>query len=769
MELMVEEGPIAYFEVRRTRQGSDDVREESIEICGNKQLYLGRNADLCDRWWEDLDLSRVHLRIHCIVYDKNPSSPVPPSVYATDLSTLGTYLKKRPNAYASASNDHGILMGKGSSFLLENGDELRLSETLTLTYYEYTPAVDFTLTFTQERERQMFSTQYRITGRLLGSGAFGNVLVAVHQQTQRQLACKIVNLQSLYRGSQTSEADLRLPLSKHHQYTSKIEPRKRLPTQIIRCCREVTILQDLVHPNIISIEKVFYSTNTLYIFEELVTGGDLFSYLENKGGRLGDVETAVIVRQILKGIQYLHSLDIVHRDLKPENILMTSLEDGGRIVITDFGNARILPESQSMVACKKRMFSMVGTYGFAAPEIARRRSNHNSEGYSKPVDLWSIGCITTVLLSGTLLLANRYASNDIDFSPESVQRVSPLWDIRIIDDIYDPTWRRIGYRPKDFIKKLLMLREEDRLTASEALAHEWFSNAGHAPEFEALYERSIKDWKPRRETHQLVEELQEPVLRPKWRGNLSFSSAHLRDPASRTSEESTLLQSQDMLVKRSEGIASQMPGGKIPQQSCHEQVLDLLEPEERVQPHNLDSRFASEPSFVLNDQEPQASGMYSTYGRAENTYMSMNDTNEVEDSMPVIFPPGYVRRRPSATQLDSSMIFERPPHDDDLDSPYIQVPQSSNTAGLPRGSYGNHAQSLEADSSIVYETPMDNNGRHTHAPESEPVLPYERPVKVAYKRRREQHIPLPSYADMFLNSQRASQVNAGCRKRRFPN
>lgn len=107
------------------------------------------------------------------------------------------------------------------------------------------------------------------------------------------------------------------------------------------------------------------------MFQELVTGGDLFSYLEYKGGRLYDVEAAVVIRQVLKGVEYLHSQNIVHRDLKPDNILMTSLDDGARVVITDFGNARLLPKDDSISGSKpvfgKRMHSLVGTLEYAAP------------------------------------------------------------------------------------------------------------------------------------------------------------------------------------------------------------------------------------------------------------------------------------------------------------------------------------------------------------------------------------------------------------------
>lgn len=82
-----------------------------------------------------------------------------------------------------------------------------------------------------------------------------------------------------------------------------------------------------------------------------MTAGDLFSFIQYKGGKLGDIESAVIVRQVLMALNYLHDRDIVHRDLKPDNILMTSLADGGRVVLTDFGCAKLVKSTVQLEDC----------------------------------------------------------------------------------------------------------------------------------------------------------------------------------------------------------------------------------------------------------------------------------------------------------------------------------------------------------------------------------------------------------------------------------
>ena len=95
--------------------------------------------------------------------------------------------------------------------------------------------------------------------------------------------------------------------------------------------------------------------------QDIVTAGDLFSYIESKNGKLLEVEAAVIIRQVLVALCFLHENKIVHRDIKPDNILMTSLAAGCRVVLTDFGAARRIQGK-----CH-RMSTMVGTHEYAAP------------------------------------------------------------------------------------------------------------------------------------------------------------------------------------------------------------------------------------------------------------------------------------------------------------------------------------------------------------------------------------------------------------------
>ncbi|UPX12609.1 Non-specific serine/threonine protein kinase [Ascochyta rabiei] len=458
-------------------------------------------------WHDDLTISREHLRIHCILYEQDPISDIAPFVYATDLSTNGTHMKKS-NAECTGSQGRGVLMGKNGTFLLDDGDELQLSETVTLIYHSFGTVRKSVLTQTQERERAILSSRYLVTGRLLGEGGYGKVLIGIDQKTQRQLACKIINLEKLY--NRRTMAHLYMPTSE--EQTGSSQAINQLPDNVHSCFREFDILKDLSHPNIVHIQKVFWSQSTIYMFQELVTGGDLFSYIEYKHGRISSIESAVIIRQILKGVQYLHDQDIVHRDLKPDNILMTSLDSGARVVITDFGNARFLPNLKTQDDSRsnklKRMFSLVGTLEYTAPEI--HKANHaipSHYGYSLSVDMWSIGSITAAILTGEQIFGCRQNDSFEEDPRRVIIKLAAQCDLSILDDEFHPLWGPIAQAPKDFIKRLLVLEEEDRMSASEALDHIWFTHPYMAAEFDAQYERSTRDWTPRHKDDQLIEQI----------------------------------------------------------------------------------------------------------------------------------------------------------------------------------------------------------------------------------------------------------------------
>lgn len=118
--------------------------------------------------------------------------------------------------------------------------------------------------------------------------------------------------------------------------------------------------------------------------------------------------------------------------------------------------------------------------------------------------MWSIGVIAAILLTGESIFAQYLDHNREDFDAR-VMRAAAECDLGVID--WGQGWRSIGSMPKDLIKKLLVLDETRRLTASEAVKHIWFTHKRYRVEINALYQLCTKDWHPRRKIFRLVEKL----------------------------------------------------------------------------------------------------------------------------------------------------------------------------------------------------------------------------------------------------------------------
>jgi calcium/calmodulin-dependent protein kinase I len=103
---------------------------------------------------------------------------------------------------------------------------------------------------------------------------------------------------------------------------------------------EIKVLSELKHPNIIKLEDVFETNDRIFIVMELMSGGELFDYVVEKG-TLSELEASRIVRKITSAIALMHSLGIIHRDLKPENLLLTSKGADAEVKLIDFGLAKV--------------------------------------------------------------------------------------------------------------------------------------------------------------------------------------------------------------------------------------------------------------------------------------------------------------------------------------------------------------------------------------------------------------------------------------------
>ncbi|XP_063170403.1 death-associated protein kinase 2 [Candoia aspera] len=215
--------------------------------------------------------------------------------------------------------------------------------------------------------------------------------------------------------------------------------------------REVNILRQILHTNIIQLHEVYENKTDVVLILELVSGGELFDFLAQKES-LSEEEATRFIKQILDGVHYLHTRKIAHFDLKPENIMLLDKNlPIPHIKLIDFGLAHEIEDGVEF----KNIF---GTPEFVAPEIV------NYEPLGLAADLWSIGVITYILLSG----ASPFLGETKQETLANITAVSYEFDEEFFSHTSDLA--------KDFIRKLLVKDTRKRLSIQEALRHPWITS-----------------------------------------------------------------------------------------------------------------------------------------------------------------------------------------------------------------------------------------------------------------------------------------------------
>ncbi|CAJ0956589.1 unnamed protein product, partial [Mesorhabditis belari] len=184
-----------------------------------------------------------------------------------------------------------------------------------------------------------------------------------------------------------------------------------------------------------------------HVFEMRTTTNQVYCAV----GRLDERVTRFLSLQILSALRYLHAKGIAHCDLKPENVLLSELSSNfPQTKLCDFGYARFIGESQFRK-------TIVGTPAYLPPEVLQKR------GYNKSLDMWSVGVIIYVTLSGT------FPFNDGEEISEQIQNAAFMFPS-------DP-WSSVSKQAVDLIQRLLRVNIEERLNIEECLAHEWLQSA----------------------------------------------------------------------------------------------------------------------------------------------------------------------------------------------------------------------------------------------------------------------------------------------------
>lgn len=177
---------------------------------------------------------------------------------------------------------------------------------------------------------------YRI-GKVLGSGAFGEVRLCLHKESGVQRAVKVLRKKLL----DAKEMDM--------------------------LKNEISILKEMDHPNIVKMYEFLEDEKRIYIVTEICKGGELFDEILNRS-KFNEQDAAIVMKRLLSAINYCHSNKIVHRDLKPENILLEQDKDLEKLKIVDFGTSLSFNPDNSLD-------EKLGTAYYIAPEVIKKKYN----------------------------------------------------------------------------------------------------------------------------------------------------------------------------------------------------------------------------------------------------------------------------------------------------------------------------------------------------------------------------------------------------------
>ncbi|CAK6974033.1 myosin light chain kinase%2C smooth muscle [Scomber scombrus] len=274
----------------------------------------------------------------------------------------------------------------------------------------------------------------------LGTGKFGQVFKLVEKATKKVWAGKFIKA-----------------------YSAKEKENVR---------QEIGIMNSLHHPKLVQCIDAFEGKSDIVMVLELISGGELFERIIDEDFELTEREVIKYMLQIIDGVNFIHKQGIVHLDLKPENIMCIN-KTGSKIKLIDFGLARRLENAGTL----KVLF---GTPEFVAPEVI------NYEAISYPTDMWSIGVICYILLSG---LSPFMGDND----NETLSNVtSATWDFE--DDAFD----EISDTAKDFIDNLLKKNMKARLTCAKCIEHPWLKQDTNTMKAKKLSKERMKTYILRR-------------------------------------------------------------------------------------------------------------------------------------------------------------------------------------------------------------------------------------------------------------------------------
>ncbi|XP_012515027.1 PREDICTED: caM kinase-like vesicle-associated protein isoform X4 [Propithecus coquereli] len=285
------------------------------------------------------------------------------------------------------------------------------------------------------------------------------------------------------------------------------------------------------HPNILQLVDVFVTRKEYFIFLELATGREVFDWILDQG-YYSERDTSNVVRQVLEAVAYLHSLKIVHRNLKLENLVYYNRLKNSKIVISDFHLAK-LENGLIKEPC--------GTPEYLAPEVVGRQR------YGRPVDCWAIGVIMYILLSGNPPFYEEVEEDDYENHDKNLFRKILAGDY----EFDSPYWDDISQAAKDLVTRLMEVEQDQRITAEEAISHEWISG-------NAASDKNIKDG--------VCAQIEKNFARAKWKKAVRVTTLmkRLRAPEQSSTAAAQSASATDTATPGAAGGATAAASGAAP-------------------------------------------------------------------------------------------------------------------------------------------------------------------------------------------------------------
>ena len=282
-------------------------------------------------------------------------------------------------------------------------------------------------------------------GKVIGTGSYGQVRLAVHKLTKQVRAVKII---------------------------------QKAKVNINALLNEINILSKLSHPNIMQIFEVFDDNTNVYIVSEYCKGGELFDIISTKGS-FTEKDACVIMKQLMSAICYSHQNNIVHRDLKPENILMDNDTDDLTIKLIDWGCAQTIKSA-------KQSKQADGTAYYIAPEVLKGE-------YDEKCDIWACGVIFYILLCG--------------YPPFNGETDDEIYEAVLSGKFQFPEedWGQVSQDAKDLIKKMLTKDPKKRISALYSMQDVWFKKNEEKSEYDKKLAKKVLNNMKKFKKHRILE------------------------------------------------------------------------------------------------------------------------------------------------------------------------------------------------------------------------------------------------------------------------